>query len=142
MNPITLFRASVIAAPMIAILAFAYTLAASSSFSQDWQDILAWSGNGGILSKGEEIVMTDIVIMILGVILLIVAVGNQIALFFYWKPSRLLFFILTILGFVVTPFLGLTVLPPIETLGYELATFISGITLAMAYFSPVSEKFK
>lgn len=142
MNPITLFRASVIAAPVIAVLAFAYTLAAPSSFSQDWQDILAWSGNGSILSKGEEIVTTDIVIMILGVILLIVAVGNQIALFFYWKPSRLLFFILTILGFVVTPFLGLTVSPPLETLGYELAAFISGITLAMAYFSPVSEKFK
>ncbi len=142
MNPFTAFRTSVVTAPAIAVFAIIYTLVATSSFSQDWQDVLSWSGDGGVLSEGEELTPSDIAIMVLLIGFLIVAVGNQIALFFYWKPSRLIYLILTILGFLLTPFFGLTVSPPLETLGYELSVFISGITLALAYFSPVAERFE
>jgi hypothetical protein len=138
MNPSTLFRASVIAAPLVAVLAAAYTLIATPSFSQDWQDVLAWSGNEGVLSEGEGFAPADIVMMLV----IIIAVGNQIALFFYWNPSRLIYLTFTILGFLATPFFGLVVSPPLEALGYELSVFISGVTLALAYFSPVAERFK
>ncbi len=143
MNPFNAFRASVVAAAVIAVMTIVYTPAATCTFSQDWQDLLAWSGDGHIFSDREEFApRTDIAISVLLVVFLIVAVGNQIALFFYWKPSRLIYLCLTIIGYLTVPFSGLTVSPPLETLGYELTNFFSGVTLALAYFSPVAERFK
>lgn len=142
MNPYIAFRTSVVAAPLIDALAVIYMMSATPSFTQDWQDLLAWSGDGGILTDEEELAPKDIVMIIVILVYALIALGNQIALFFYWKPSRTIYIILTILGLLATPFLGLTVAPPLEMLGHELSLYISGATLALAYFSPVSERFK
>jgi len=37
---------------------------------------------------------------------------------------------------------GLTILTPIEYVLYEISAFLSGVTLALAYYSPVAERFK
>jgi hypothetical protein len=75
------------------------------------------------------------------VAILVVAIANQIAMYFFWPPSRPIYLLLCVIGFGLTPALGLTVQPPMETLGYELSAFIAGATLALAYLPPVSEKF-
>jgi hypothetical protein len=142
MNSFTAFRTSIIVAPIIALLALIYTTVAIPTFSQDWQDLLSWAGDGGVFVDGDEFSSSDIALLVGLIALTFVALGNQVALFFYWRPSRSIFLGLTILGFVATPFLGLTVAPPMETFGYELSIFISGMTLALAYFSPVAERFK
>jgi hypothetical protein len=141
MNIFTAFRLSVISAPVIALSAIAYTLLATPTFSQDWQVILAWSGDGGILLQDEQFSATDMAVMVTFVAFAIVSVINQIALFFYWRPSRLILLILTILGFAATPFLGLSVSPPFEALAIDTSVFLSGFALALAYYSPVAERF-
>jgi len=142
MNPFIIFRVSVIVAPLIAIITLFYSVFAVLGFSQEWQDILTWSGDEGLLSEGGEFKLPENIIWIFLTGFLMVAMGNQIALFFYWKPSRLIYFVVTILSFIIIPFCGLTVSPPLETLGFELSNYISAITLTLAYFSPVAARFE
>ena len=70
------------------------------------------------------------------------AIANQVALFFFWAPSRHIYLILCLVAFAIIPLLGLVVQPPLESLAYDLSLFLSGIILALCYFSPLSQRFK
>lgn len=151
MTPLLAFRISVIAAPVLSLLAALYTLIATPYFSQDWQDLLAWSMDGSVFpecpSEEEELPpLPDLAAFLLSGLALVlfglVAVANQIALYFFWPPSRPIYLALCLVGFTLTPLMGLFVSPPLEMLGMELSIFISGITLAMAYFCPeIADRF-
>ncbi len=71
----------------------------------------------------------------------LVGMLNQIALFFYWKPSRMIFLFTCLPLYLSTLLFGLSVLSPLEYLLYELSAFISGISVALAFYSPVAQKF-
>jgi hypothetical protein len=125
------------------VVGAAYAILAESSFSQDWQDILAWNGDGGIFPDDLSTApaWTWIVIGIIG-LAAVVALVNQVLLFFYWKPSRLIYFVSCVLLYPAMLFMGLWIFTPFEYVMYEMAAFISGITLALLYYSPVAERFK
>jgi len=147
MKPLTIYRLSLVIAPLLAILGVIYTEIAQDGFSQDWRDLLSWSGDGGVFNvvydeSGEIIDSNEILTIVTFVILFVMGGINQIAMFFFWKPSRHIFSILCVFGFVATPCLGLLVSPPIENLLMELSLFISGVTLALCYFSdPIVNRF-
>ena len=137
-----------LASPALAITALIYTEVARGGFSQDWQDLLAWSGDGGLIpaadtESDESIGRNTIVALVSTLLLLIVGLANQVAMFFFWRPSRHVFATLCLVGFVATPCFGLLVAPPIEYFLTELAMFVSGITLALCYYStPVVNRFR
>ena len=143
MNVFTVFRTSLVAPVVLSAIGIAYALLAETSFSQDWQDILAWNGDGGIFSDDFSTtpVWSWIIIGSLGLGTL-VALLNQILLFFYWKPSRTIYLVTCILLYPIMLFMGLGIFTPVEYVLYEISTFISGITLALVYYSPVAERFK
>lgn len=131
-------------APILAIIAVIYTELAQDEFSQDWKDLLSWSGDGGLfsMSESESMSANAMIGIVFCLILLVVGIANQIAMFFFWRLSRHIFAILCLLGFVATLSLGLLVSPPIESFLMELSLFISGVTLALCYFSdPVVHRF-
>jgi hypothetical protein len=143
MSPVAIFRWSLVLSPAAAAAGAVYSLAAASRFSQDWQDVLAWNGDGSWLPLDESQEIGGVLLLLAGAFaVLVAALANQVAMFFFWPPSRLIYAFLCAIGFVLTPALGLTVQPPLETLGYELSAFIAGVTLVMAYLPPVSERFK
>jgi hypothetical protein len=143
MNIFSVFRLSVVAPIVLSGIGVSYAILAEASFSQDWRDILAWSGDGGIIPDdlGTAPVWTWILIGFFG-LAAVVALVNQVLLFFYWKPSRTIYLATCILLSPAMLFMGLSILTPIEYMLYEVSTFISGITLALAYYSPVAERFK
>ena len=138
-----IFRVTLILGPLLAGAAAAYNWVASPGFSQEWQDALTWSGEGGIFPMNEE-ELTAATLMAAAQVggFALIALANQVALFFYWGPSRIIYLILCLLGFGVTPFLGLVVQTPLEALLYDLSLFTSGMTLALAYFSAVAKRFR
>ncbi len=144
MSPVIVFRWSLVLSPAAAIAAGIYSFVAASRFPQDWQDLLAWNGDGWWLPISESDEISTRELLIAGALLAfgLAALANQIAMFFFWSPSRHIYLVLCIIGFGLTPGLGLTVQPPLETLGYELSAFIGGVTLAMAYLPPVSDRFR
>jgi hypothetical protein len=143
MNVFLLFRLSIILPLILSGAGVIYAFTARESFSQDWQDLMAWHGDGGILPDNLSTTPLSIWIVIgaFGVVTL-VALINQVLLFFYWKPSRIIFLASCILLYPTALLLGLTVLTPVESLLYELSTLITGITLALAFYSPVAERFR
>lgn len=74
-------------------------------------------------------------------LLAVLLVVNQVLLFFYWGPSRFIYFLSYLLLIPATLLQGLNVFSPVEYFLYEVSTFLSGMTLALAYFSPVAERF-
>lgn len=142
MSPFTLFRISIIAPVVLWIAGVAYSVLAESSFSQDWKDVLAWNGNGGMIPNSLSDVSIAEWAFILSVgLTAVVAVLNQILLFFYWKPSRVIYLVTSILFYPTILLCGLTVFTPVEYMLYDLATFISGVSLALAFYSPVAQRF-
>ena len=143
MNAIFLFRLSVVAPVALTGIGIAYAILAEPSFSQDWQDIIAWNGDGSIFPDDLR-TATAWTWVIIGVICLAATISllNQIFLFFFWKPSRTIFLASCILLYPAMLLFGLTILTPVEYFLYEIAAFLSGVTLALAYYSPVAERFK
>ncbi len=142
MNVFFLFRLSVVAPVALTLGGVAYSILAESSFSSEWGDILAWNGDGGMLPDdlGTASGWTWMVIGLLGLAAL-AALVNQVLLFFYWKLSREIYLASCVLLYPSTMFFGLSVLTPVEYMLYEISAFLSGVTLALAYYSPVAERF-
>lgn len=143
MNAIALFRLSIIAPFALTGIGAAYAIVAMSTFPQDWQDIMEWNGDGGIFPRDIS-TASAWTWVIIGFIALaaILALVNQILLIFYWKPSRLIYMCSCILFYPMMLLFGLSILTPVEYVVYEIAAFFSGITLALAYYSSVAERFK
>jgi len=145
MSASTVFRMSVVLSPLLAIAGVLYFLTTSPHLSTEWQTLLEWSGDGAMIFLNEvpeNPSPIDITIASAFALILIAIVINQIALFFYRSWARTVYLWANIAGFALTPFLGLSIALPLETLFTEMSIFVSGITLALAYFSPVAEKFR
>jgi hypothetical protein len=143
MNPFVLFRLSVVAPVPLCIAGVVYASWSYSSFSQNWRDLIAWNGDGGMLPNyfTDASVMTWAFMALVAVMALITLV-NQVLFYFYWRYSRVIYLISFITSFPATLLLGLSITTPVENVLNQMATFMSGMALALAYFSPVAERFR
>ena len=143
MNPFVLFRLSVVFPVPLSIAGVVYASSSESSFSQNWRDLIAWHGDGGLLPNDftDASVMAWVFMLLVAVMALITLV-NQVLFYFYWRCSRVIYLISIITSIAATWFLGLSITTPVENVFNEMATFMSGMALALAYFSPVAERFR
>lgn len=142
MNVFTLFRITVVAPIILAVASAVYIHFMESSLSQEWQDLLSWRNDGGLLSyaaDGNSALTWTIIICL--ALLLLAALVNQVLFFFYWKPSRRIFLIFVIISYASLLILGLEVLTPVEHFLLQLSTLLIGVSLALAFHSPVSQRF-
>ena len=144
MNTQTLFRTLLVASPVLGILSVCYGIFAPAGFSQDWQDLITWSGDDSWIVDFEapELSLKFVLSVALILLFIVTAIFTQIGLFLYWPPARPIYLTLCLFSFGLTALGGLVVSPPLESLGLELCTFIDGMILAFAYFSPIAEKFR
>jgi uncharacterized membrane protein (DUF485 family) len=80
--------------------------------------------------------------MILVAVMALITLVNQVLFYFYWRHSRIIYLISFMTSFLATLLLGVSITTPVENVLNEIATFLSGIALALAYFSPVAERFR
>jgi hypothetical protein len=74
--------------------------------------------------------------------LIILSLVSSIGLFFFWRPSRILYLISSVLGLLLAPFFG-----PYVDAGWgkafeDAALVISGVILALVYFSPLKSLYE
>ena len=143
MNPFVLFRLSVVAPVPLCFAGVVYASWSESSFSQNWRDLIAWHGDGGLLPNDftDASVMAWVFMFLIAVMALMILV-NQVLFYFYWRYSRVIYLISFITSIAATLFLGLSITTPVENVLNQMATFMSGMALALAYFSPVAERFR
>jgi hypothetical protein len=140
MNMTLVFRTAVVLSPLLAVAAIAYQELAGNTFSQEWRDLIAWDGYGGLFFGEEDgELMTPTFLILVGFVLLLLV--NQVALFFYWGPSRWIYLSCIVIAFLIYPFVGITVLTPIASSFYYLSMVLDGLILALAFYSPIAEKF-
>ncbi len=142
------FRALLLVSLVATIVATALHFAASSHVSADWKTLLEWDGDGGLIDKVPDEFPSAWGARVLLIVGLIVAIGfalftlvAQIGMLFFWRFARPGFLVVTVVWIALTPFFGLSVMLPLEGMLYYTATLCDGAALAMAYFSPLSERF-
>jgi len=142
MNPFALFRFCVVAPLVLTAASVAYSIFAEATFSEQWRDILTWNGHGSVVDLDVESPSIGVIAfaVVLAMIALL-ALLNQVLLFFYWGPSRLFYLIGCVAFFPTALLWGLTILTPVEYLLLELSTFFTGMTLALAFYGPVAARF-
>ncbi|MFY8215025.1 MAG: hypothetical protein ACOVMP_00315 [Chthoniobacterales bacterium] len=141
-NPFALFRFCVVAPLVLIAGSVAYSIFAEATFSQQWRDILTWNGDGAMIDLNTEVWSAGVIVFaaLCGLVMLL-ALINQVLFFFYWRPSRRLYLLLCFISYPMAFFFGLTILTPVEYVLLETATFLSGMSLALAYYSPVAARF-
>ena len=92
--------------------------------------------------EAEEQTARALVIMKVVFPLFILWLVSSIGLFFFWRPSRVLYLMSIVLGVLVSPFLG-----PYVDAGWgrafqDAAITVSGVILALVYFSPLKSLYE
>lgn len=136
MNPATLFRLSLLGT---LLLTFAGVVVEILTFSHLPPELQPHTTFG---KKEESFSPLDMVIAIIGLLLIPAMIIGFIGLYRWQSWARRLFLIVIAVSYAMTPFLGNYVYSGLTYAIYSLATLLSGFTLALAYFSPVAEKFK
>jgi hypothetical protein len=83
----------------------------------------------------------EVAMLVAAVPLVILWLVSSIGLFFFWRPARLLYVVTMIFGMLATPFFGPYVDAGLGAMLEDAATIMSGVILALVYFSPVKELF-
>ena len=84
----------------------------------------------------------ELILVALAALLLVLILISSIGLILFWRPARTLFAFTVIFGLLITPFFGPHVNTGWDTPLEEAASIITGIILALAYYSPLSVLFE
>jgi hypothetical protein len=82
------------------------------------------------------------VLLGVGIVLLILVLISSIGLFVFWRPARLFYLLTLIAGVALAPFYGPYVDAGWGTLFQEAAMIISGVILALIYYSPLRDLYE
>ena len=83
--------------------------------------------------------------MIMGALtiaLLVLWLLSSVGLFFFWRPARMLYLVVTVVGLLVAPFFGPYVDAGWGTAFDEASLIGSGVILALIYFSPLKNLYE
>ena len=91
---------------------------------------------------GAPLTALDLIGTVAGLAFLGLAVAATVGLFRFRNWARRLFLLLTLFGFVPVVAMGPTVETGAATALAEAATLLSGVILALVYWSPVRDRFE
>ena len=74
--------------------------------------------------------------------LFILLLVSSVGLFFFWRPARILYLIVTVAGLFLTPFFGPYVDAGWGTALDEAAILVSGVILTLFSFSPLKDLYE
>jgi hypothetical protein len=130
-----LLRTLIVAEFVLGIVSIVVSLLTESSLPEPLQTYLAEEAEADITTR-------DIVMLATGIPLLILLLVSSIGLFSFWRPARILYVITTVVGLLGMPFFGPYVDSGWGAMFEEAAIIISGMILAMIYFSPVKDLYE
>ena len=114
--------------------------------SEDWQTLLLWHGNDGLVDRfftdlPESTWIRVAWIIILGC-LLAYAFAVLVGLFFFRRFARFGFVLICAFTLALVPFDGLVVMTPLEAAVVQLTLVLDGVIVAMTYLPPIRGEFE
>ena len=95
------------------------------------QGILAWGGHKAAIEMPEWFVYIYLVVIML----------SYIGMYLFKKAFRTLFLVLTVVSYPLATISGMSVINGVEVAVVDLSTLLTGIIIALAYFSKLNERF-
>ncbi|MEK7855071.1 MAG: hypothetical protein AAB288_03200 [Acidobacteriota bacterium] len=89
-----------------------------------------------------EVTAREMMMLAVGIPLIVLLFVSSIGLFFFWRPARILYLITVGIGLLLTPFFGPYVDAGWGTTFEEAAVIVSGVILALVYFSPLKDLYE
>lgn len=83
----------------------------------------------------------DLIVLVIWVPAMVISLIAAIGMFFFWRPARVLALIGTLLALAALPFSEPFVATGLATLFNEGASILWGMVLALAYWSPLAQRF-
>ena len=83
----------------------------------------------------------DLIAVVIWVPAMVITLIAAIGMFFFWRPSRTLALVGTLLAFAALPFSEPFVATGLATLFNEGSSVLWGMVLALAYWSPLAQRF-
>jgi hypothetical protein len=130
----TLLRALIVTEYVLIIVAIVVGLATESLLPDPLRTFVEEEANA-------ELTNDDIAMLIIGLPLIILLIVSSIGLFMLWPPARILYLIGVASGLILMPVFGPYVESGWGTAFEDAASIISGVILALVYFSPLKRYF-
>jgi hypothetical protein len=131
----TLLRTLIVAEIALGIISIVVSLVTESSLPEPLRAFLEVDSEADVTA--QEMVLLAVAIPLIGLLLV-----SSIGLFFFWRPARILYLITMIVGLLLTPFFGPYVDAGWGTMFEDAAVIISGVILALVYFSPLKGSYE
>jgi hypothetical protein len=145
MAPQNFFRCVVTLSLLLSIITAVSGIYAEN-IPEDWNTLLEWSGNGGVLEHATNNLPKDntarIALLLLGLGFVAFVTAVQIGMFLFWHFARTGYVVLTGAFVIFTAFDGIVVTVPVQEAFYELTLLVDGAVIAMSYLSPISAYFE
>ena len=74
-------------------------------------------------------------------VMLLANLAGYIGMFMYKKFFRLLFSLILVVSILLSPIFGMSIITGIEVFFIDASMLLAGIVLALAYFTPINDKF-
>jgi hypothetical protein len=150
MSPATLFRTLILASLALAILGGVVSLS-PGHIPETWQQALDLHGDGGYWqhlessAEGDDaaLAVNHSVLGFIGLIILaVILIALWVGLFFFWRPSRTVNVVVTVLYAASLPWAGLSVYLPIQAMFAEISVLLQGAIIALSYSPPIKHLFE
>ena len=99
--------------------------------AQEKQSLLSYNGYGSLVGESEYFYWGFFLAMVTG----------YIGMLLFRKLFRLWFVSLIVIGLILSPIFGMSILTGIEAFIFDTSTILSGFVIALAYFTPLKDKF-
>ncbi|MGH9721419.1 MAG: hypothetical protein ACRD8O_14515 [Bryobacteraceae bacterium] len=123
--------ASSVAAGIVGIIV---TVLSEASLPFDLQRYVSRQAAGPISGR-------DLIALVIWAPAMVISLIAAIGMFFYWRPARVLALIGTLLALAALPFSEPFVATGLATLFNEGSSILWGMVLAVAYWSPLAQRF-
>jgi hypothetical protein len=131
----TLLRALIVTEYVLIIVAIVVGLATESLLPDPLRTFVEEQANA-------ELTNNDVAMLIIGLPLIVLLIVSSIGLFMLWPPARILYLIGIASGLVLMPVFGPYVESGWGTAFEDAASVVSGVILALVYFSPFKRYFE
>ena len=140
----TTFRLFIILSLVLPLAGFAWTELIATDQTQEIQDLLLWDGYGGLLWQGteeQEMTTLALIFLLLFIGLGILGVASIVGMFLFKKWARTITVVITIFSIMSTPFMGIWIGMPIDTMFGDISAYLFGALLCMSYLEPLNSEF-
>ena len=140
-----IYRLLLVLSVAIALLAAGYAEITESTLPKESLEILALDGHGGIFDENSTVFESELGLysLLAGIAILIIgSIIGWVAMFFFKAWGRTLTIVVSVITFITSGLMGITIMTAGVVVLNDLSTLLFGAVICMSFLPPISEEFK